>query len=188
MIQLNELTARAYKCACEHGFHDEEHHDSHWLALIMSEVGEALNADRKGKHAKSEEFIRWQTTLRNPSNDRFYIADFDYFIKDTVEDELADIVIRILDFAGLRDYDCSKYFETLCDITFVLPEKDQLSFFCYTLFTMLANTQDDIEDVLRYSLFFISFYCKKKDIDLYTYIVWKMKYNELRPMLNGKKY
>ena len=49
MIQINnELRDRAYQCAKAHGFHDKEHHDSHWLALIMSEVGEAINADRKG--------------------------------------------------------------------------------------------------------------------------------------------
>ena len=49
--ELNELKERAYKTAVEHGFHEEEKPDAYWLGLVMSEVGEAINADRKGRHA-----------------------------------------------------------------------------------------------------------------------------------------
>ena len=39
MIQINnELRDRAYQCACEHGFHDKEYSDAHWLMLIVSEM------------------------------------------------------------------------------------------------------------------------------------------------------
>ena len=42
--ELNALKERAYKTAVEHGFHEEEKSDAYWLGLVMSEMGEAINA------------------------------------------------------------------------------------------------------------------------------------------------
>lgn len=47
-INLNELRDRAYKTACEHGFHDKRLSNEHHLCLIISELMEAVEADRKG--------------------------------------------------------------------------------------------------------------------------------------------
>lgn len=47
-INLNELRNRAYKTACEHGFHDKELSNEHCLCLIVGELMEAVEADRKG--------------------------------------------------------------------------------------------------------------------------------------------
>jgi len=55
-INLNELKERAYKCACNHGFHDKELSDDHFLALVISELSEAIEADRKNKHADIKQF------------------------------------------------------------------------------------------------------------------------------------
>ena len=46
-IDLNKLRDHAYKTACEHGFHDKEHSDKHWLMLVISEIGEAINAESR---------------------------------------------------------------------------------------------------------------------------------------------
>lgn len=51
-INLNALRDRAYKTACEHGFHDKELSNEHLLCLIISELMEAVEADRKGKLGK----------------------------------------------------------------------------------------------------------------------------------------
>ena len=48
MKDLNELRDRAYKTACEHGFHEEELSDMHLLMLVITELSEAVEADRKG--------------------------------------------------------------------------------------------------------------------------------------------
>ena len=45
-INLNELRNRAYKTACEHGFHDKELSNEHLLCLVTSELMEAVEADR----------------------------------------------------------------------------------------------------------------------------------------------
>lgn len=55
-INLNALRDRAYKTACEHGFHDKELSNEHLLCLVISELMEAVEADRKGKHADRESF------------------------------------------------------------------------------------------------------------------------------------
>ena len=47
-MELNELRDKAYKIAREHGFHEEEFSDGHYLMLVISELSEAVEADRKG--------------------------------------------------------------------------------------------------------------------------------------------
>ena len=42
-INLNELRNRAYKTACEHGFHDKELSNEHCLCLIVGELMEAVD-------------------------------------------------------------------------------------------------------------------------------------------------
>lgn len=48
-IDLNILRDQAYKIACDHGFHDKELSNEHFLCLVISELMEAVQADRKGK-------------------------------------------------------------------------------------------------------------------------------------------
>ena len=48
--KTKEFIDRAYKCACEHGFHDEEKSVSHWMMLVASEIGEMVEADRAGRY------------------------------------------------------------------------------------------------------------------------------------------
>lgn len=55
-INLNELRDRAYKTACDHGFHDKRFSEEHFLCLIILELMEAVEADRKGKRADRESF------------------------------------------------------------------------------------------------------------------------------------
>lgn len=46
-IDFNALRDRAYKCACAHGFHNTELINEHFLCLVISELMEAVEADRK---------------------------------------------------------------------------------------------------------------------------------------------
>lgn len=72
-INLNELRDRAYKTACEHGFHDKELSNEHCLCLIVGELMEAVEADRKGKRADRESF---KSSYEN--EEPHYNADFKY--------------------------------------------------------------------------------------------------------------
>lgn len=197
MIDPYKLKARAYQCACEHGFHETEHFDSFYLALIMSEIGEAINADRHNKHA---DLAKFKTIMRQPLSTNPTFCDvpltkkfkfwdsFDELIKDTVEDELADIAIRILDLAGLRDYDVSCYFRTHDSV--VSYNITELSFadYCFNMFGALSDFEKDTESKLIDAIDLLCLYCRSNEIDIITHIDLKMKYNEMRPKLNGKKY
>lgn len=50
-MNLNELRDRAYKTACKHGWHEEDLSNEHLLCLVISELMEAVEADRKRMHA-----------------------------------------------------------------------------------------------------------------------------------------
>ena len=187
--ELNALKERAYKTAVEHGFHEEEKSDAYWLGLVMSEAGESINAGRKGRHADA--------VLFNDDLSKMSFKDsFEAHIKDSVEDEIADIVIRLLDFARMKGY-------TLLISGFSeLPSNAIIEKFAEN---GLAGTFFHLNGVLSDSLEYnttkatvglvinILSDCFDKmtggsDCDLWWFVKQKMKYNELRPKLNGKLY
>ncbi len=100
---MNELSQKIHKNAVKHGFYDEKREIGTLLMLCVSELSEALEADRKSKHANLKQFTEWQRSVYPESEkereDKFKV-DFEYFIKDTFEDELADAIIRILDLCA----------------------------------------------------------------------------------------
>lgn len=114
-MNLNELKDIAYQCAVAHGWHKESLTDDHWLCLVISELMEAVEADRKNKHADVEVFnyiiddnLR-EKHLYGSEYELSYVQVFENYIKDSVEDELADACIRLLDYAGLKGYDLDNY-------------------------------------------------------------------------------
>ena len=121
MKTLNQLRDEAYQNAAEHGFHDSDKEVmktmaglhaliAQRIALIHSELSEALEADRKERYANLYAFNckRHQTPKEgvDPFVDRFKVH-----IKDTFEDELADAMIRILDLCGWMNIDIQRHVE-----------------------------------------------------------------------------
>ena len=115
-MSLNELRDKAYKIADEHGFHGIDEHGINQddlcrkLMLTVGELSEAMEADRKGKWCGNpkvdigfEENNICQLSQIEPNSitDAFYEAE----IKGTVEEEIADAIIRLLDFAGIHNID-----------------------------------------------------------------------------------
>jgi len=64
------------------------------LMLIVSELGEAIEAHRKNEFAQVK---RWKEESYTESGKKLL---FEKLIKDSFEDELADAVIRIFDMCG----------------------------------------------------------------------------------------
>jgi NTP pyrophosphatase (non-canonical NTP hydrolase) len=187
--ELNALKYRAYNTAVEHGFHEKEMTDAYYLGLVMSEMGEAINADRKGLRANVVRFVE-DMELGNP-----FKESFEAHIKDSLEDELADVVIRLLDFAGLRGYELSTDEELDSFILSALEEfktsglPGLLVVLIYALFYNYRFNK--LEKCVCRIILIISGCFKKitgRDYDLWWFVEQKMQYNELRPKLNGKKY
>ena len=187
--ELNALKGRAYKTAVEHGFHKDAKPDAYYLGLVMSEMGEAINADRKGLHAGINGF-RMDMEMGIP-----FKESFENHIKDSVEDELADVVIRLLDFAGLRGYELSTDEDLDLFILIALEEfktsglPGLLLIFIYALYYnfKFGNLEECVCRIIR-----IISGCFEKMTgsgkDLWWFVERKMQYNELRPKLNGKRY
>lgn len=190
-INLNELRDRAYKTACEHGFHNEELSNEHCFCLIISELMEAVEADRKGKRADRQSF-KSSYEDEEPHDDVNFKYCFEKYIKDTIPDELSDAVIRLLDLAGLRGISLESASndinsEYMDDIACMYS---QLSFTeaIYSIFIKPIVDYNYLPTIVNEMIFLIFAFAKHLDIDLLWHINQKMRYNELRPMFHGKKY
>lgn len=94
MIIKNMMEA-AHINAVNKGFGNVARNQKETLMLIVSELGEAVEAHRKGKFADTEKYhIEMKT---NEFDDLIDLskAIFEKHIKDSYEDELADTMIRI---------------------------------------------------------------------------------------------
>ena len=98
---LNELSKKIHQDNVERGFYDEQREVGTNLMLVVSELGEAIEADRKCKHANLEAYELAPTEI-----------SFKTYIKDTFEDEIADTFIRLFDLCGLYGIDIEKHIET----------------------------------------------------------------------------
>lgn len=188
MIELNELRDKAYRNAVVHGWHDENLSDEHFLCLVISELMEAVEADRKGRHANQANFEYYMKQRKRDDGEFMYA--FKHDIKDSVEDEFADACIRLLDLAGLRNVDlgevtldelkCSEWF---FDWTFT----ESMFFLVCNLTNTDSIEKYSFDSYLRASMMEILSFCVKKNIDIFWHIEQKMKYNELRPFMHGGK-
>lgn len=175
VMELNKLRDKAYKIACEHGFHDEESSNEHCLMLVITELSEAVEADRKGLYARVPKDK--ENTLFDPKTfhgDNVYFVDnFKKNVKDKVEDELADTCIRLLDLAGLRNLNLNRF-----ALVNVVSSKK----------TFTENVYAIIKDIMNYAITQIFALSRILDIDLLWFIEHKMIYNEKREYKHGKKY
>ena len=181
-INLNELRDRTYKTACEHGFHDKELSNEHLLCLVISELMEAVEADRKGKRADRESF-KSSYEDEEPHDDVNFKYCFEKYIKDTISDELSDAVIRLLDLAGLRNFNLNRF----SPVDVVSREKT----FTENIYAIVKEIMDrkySLEEQVNYVITQVFALADILGVDLLWHINQKMRYNELRPMLNGKRY
>jgi hypothetical protein len=58
MINLNELRDRAYKCACDHGFHDKEYSDEKEIWVDIPEYEESYQASNYGRIRSKDRIIK----------------------------------------------------------------------------------------------------------------------------------
>lgn len=194
-IDLNSLRDRAYKTACEHGFHDEELSNEHCLMLVITELSEAIEADRKGKYFKGrikfERYFNLYSALVE-ENVRYKNA-FEKHIKDTVGDELADALIRLLDLYGLRGIDLNEDAfdeETVSEYSVTYRNKSFTESIFHILKFIASNNEVFVRSCVVPEMLLLEIFglAKYLSIDLVWHIEQKMKYNELREKMHGKKY
>lgn len=108
---LNELRDEIHENAKSKGFWDKPREIGTLLMLCVSELAEAMEADRKDRYAKLESYEREINYVSKYGFEIRFDEIFERNIKDTFEDELADTIIRILDVCGAKGIDIEKYIE-----------------------------------------------------------------------------
>lgn len=199
-IDLNALRDGAYKTACEHGFHDQELSNEHCFCLVISELMKAVEADRKGKRANVDRYNKKIANSRicqglDPDipKERGYEVAYNENIKGSIEEELADAVIRLLDLAGLRGISLELANGDIDDCIEDMAEayKDETFTESIYFISTLPVRYDGIFDfptAVNDMILSIFGLAKYLDIDLLWHIEQKMKYNQLREKMHGKKY
>ena len=115
-LKLNDACKEQHEAVLQKGFEPQPVATN--LMLIVSELGEACEADRKNLHAKVEAFeTRIPPKLIDVNGGRLidqtakeHISEsmaidmcksaFERTIKDTFEDEIADAFLRLMDLCG----------------------------------------------------------------------------------------
>lgn len=191
MIKWNKLRDKAHANAVRHGFWDNTPSDQHFLCLVISELMEAVEADRKSRRADTNAFLgkmEARKTLEYPADTDIYRSYqpkriFEDYIKDTVEDELADAAIRLLDLAGAHNMNLNG----LCLLNVVTLHKT----FTENIFAIVKDLVDyrySLEEQVNYALCQILALSGIMRFNLEWHIEQKMLYNESREVKHGKKY
>lgn len=191
-INLNKLRDEAYQNAVEHGWHDEDLSTEHFLCLVISELMEAVQAERKGKRSDVAKFNEWQGNnipFSEETRVRRFQEDFEAYIKDSVEDELADVCIRIFDLAGLRKTNFSDIQFSFNHRKEYIQERSKKTFteWCYDVVQTISRYRNKYPIAYLFIgiLEEISCMSKIKGFDLLWHIEMKMKYNRTRPRMHG---
>lgn len=182
------------KCKEQHermkakGFHDKDVSLPEIFGLIISEMCEAMEAERKGRLASNQTY---NFVLIRQTEEEF-ISAFKGSIKDTVSDELADVFIRCMDAVG-------KYNKEGNDIVLfnhcikerVNQMKDSPNTFAYYVY-ILSSWSTINEKTCCQHLMVMMELCAAiaiiHSIDLGKAIEAKIRYNETRGYKHGKKY
>lgn len=109
-MNLNELSKQFHEKAKSKGFWDVKRETGTLLMLVVSELSEALEADRKGRFADLMLFDKERQS--SPFHEISATKEaFEIHIKDTFEDEIADVFIRMFDLVGHLNIDIEKHIE-----------------------------------------------------------------------------
>lgn len=198
---LNKLAISIYEDNVKKGFWTFPRSNAELLVLIQSEMFEALEAERKGIYAANQ--IACQQLIGQQNFPVF----FKDHIKDSLEDELADTIIRLLDLAGAKHIDLSRIYlipslQSLANnsnsLGLLLQERFSLPSiileFSYRISAVLQaqmNTtypEKVLESAVVELLCFVLSVAQHYKVDIWLHVELKLAYNRTRAHKHGKKY
>jgi NTP pyrophosphatase (non-canonical NTP hydrolase) len=175
--RLAKLQQRIWDVATAHGWHEQPIPTAQYFGLIMTEMAEAVEADRNGR--------RFKMTSAPPEDLQWFQGWYQEWVKGTIEEEFADVVIRVLDMAQEAHGDRMRWLGYYPWGQVYHEDKSFIENSWYFIREILNWGTMNISD----SVSFMFDWAQDLGIDLWQHIEWKMKYNELRPYKHGgKKY
>lgn len=198
--ELASLAEDAFKNADKHGFYTESTEIETALMLIITEMAEAVQADRHNRHGSIEDY---ESEIQMG---RDIPTAYKNTLEGTVESEFADIAIRILSLLGWINSNTPIILESdsiladqygISKIQFKVQNainKGSIAKDLYRLNGHFSRFIDNescswfVSDTLQEILMRVFAIAHNNNIDLMEHIKLKMKYNESRPYLHGCKY
>lgn len=189
-LNYNQLAAEVHANSVKHGWWENQPSIEHFLTLVVCELAEAVEADRKGIKADIALFER--RIQEKPSEheaatyEQRYAYWFEAYIKDSVGDELADAAIRLLDIAGAYNWSFNK--PIVGGYSCIVSVQNSFTENIGGIMASVCNRALASYDRVIYSFLLIGLYAKLIGIDLEWHIKHKMQYNANRPYKHGKAY
>lgn len=182
------------------GFWDGQRNPSEALALVVCELAEAIEQHRKGNFVDSLAFIA-ETNYMDQQSDEDFKTMYDQTVKNTVEEELADALIRIADLYGFDWFDFPNITEERIERKFnITANADGTDNFAAIIieamhYVVSLNVSLYINNRSRmeYATEAVAMICMAAEnigclYEMVHHIKAKLRYNSLRAKLHGKKY
>ena len=192
---LKQFMTKAYENAKAKGFYKPDLDINQALMLIITEMGEAIQASRHNRHGSIDGY----NTYLEVSDE--HVA-YEESLEGTVESEFADITLRIISLLGwydsqnticlMNDTELKKTEEfhkvefehgNYCLPTAMYLIITRITYFPFSCSPAWMNTLR-LQDILV-QVFALA---HAEGIDIVEHIKLKMQYNESRPYLHGCKY
>lgn len=139
-LLLNEACREQHELVMKKGFEHQPIATN--LMLIVSELSEAMEADRHNRHADIESWCNeTPITVQNIADDEILyrkpdghftdkesaqqmcVRAFEKNIKDTFEDEIADAFLRLMDLCGEHGIDIERHIKLKAEYNKTRPPK-----------------------------------------------------------------
>lgn len=186
-MNIPNYIERFYTAAQEKGFYDESWNITTEKALIITEICEAIQADRKDRRANVEHFKeRFAQIEEYAKLDPLYLENtfaemYQRHIKDTVEDEIAGAMGRIFGLMGRMKWYRQHFHEDNKEI--YQKEADQP--FPEAMYSVIVGIT---EEETNYALAMLILIAEKEKVDIEWHLEQVLRYNKTRPQKHGCKY
>lgn len=191
---LKQFMTKAYDNAKVKGFYKPDLDINQALMLIITEMGETIQAHRHNRHGSIEDYNKWLGVSEEQA--------YEESLEGTVESEFTDVALRIMSLLGwynsqniiclMNDTELKKT-EEFHKVEFEhgnysLPTAmyliiTRITYFPFSCSPQWMNTLR-LQDILV-QVFALA---HAEGIDLVEHIKLKMQYNESRPYLHGCLY
>lgn len=189
-IDLNALRDKIYKNSCEHGFQDNSLSNEHFLCLVVVELMKAVVADG-GNSRNKRANVDWYNKRIKSSRickgldpeipqRRGYEVIYNETIKESIEEALADSMIRILDLAGLRSINLeAEDINNRIDDMAEACKDETFTETIYAISTLPTRHNDlyDFSTIINNMVIAILGLARHLDADLLWHIEKKIEYN-----------